>query len=569
MNDRYQVSTVFRAIDRVTAPMRRMEQASDAFRKRSIDNFRKINRYSKKVSGGVGRLAKSTTMWGTAAGYGLVKLLTTGADFEQQMVNVAAVTMQSREEIAKLEQQARKLGGTTIFTPAQIGEAQEVIRRAGYDIDQTFAAIPGTLSATAAAGEKAMKPIAEIIVSALAGFQMDPSDANRVANVLTVAASKTKSTILTLGESLSLTSGPMAQYFGPEGFEPTVAMLAQLQHLGLDPSVAATAVRGLFTQITAPGEKTKKLMRRLGVEFADLEGNMKKPLDVLNEFVKAFDQIEGNMNRGQFVFELLGLRAQMAALPLEKLMRKGELNQFVNTLKGATNEAEVMAALRLNTVRGSITLFFSALANNLIALFDQTEGPLKAKIDEWTSYMVEKGPEVFTDFGAKIGDFFENIDKIAKVFMLLAKIAAHIWVIAKIIGVVGSVVGAILAIGAAPIWVALVVVIGAIVGLVSVLFIWFDKFRNWATGKLLSLLEWVSTIYDRVASLFGGGNDDDESARPARPIGLRKGPRLATPLRSDNADRVELTLRDESGRLEITKRPTRRRFNLEQSGAFS
>ena len=106
MAGRFSVEAVFRTVDRVTAPITRMQNRVGKFTRSAGRGFRKLNRqvdkFSRNLRSGALAIAGSLLIVGTALG----SVIGTGANFEQAITNVGAVALKTRAEIAPLENMA-------------------------------------------------------------------------------------------------------------------------------------------------------------------------------------------------------------------------------------------------------------------------------------------------------------------------------------------------------------------------------------------------------------------------------------------------------------------------------
>ncbi len=88
--------------------------------------------------------------------------------FEDAMAKVGALSNAKGEELAQLTAQARQLGRDTVYTASQAAEGMGYLAMAGFNTEQTLAAMPGMLQ-LAAAGNTDLGRTADI----------DPSPQNR------------------------------------------------------------------------------------------------------------------------------------------------------------------------------------------------------------------------------------------------------------------------------------------------------------------------------------------------------------------------------------------------------
>src|SRR5690606_21107227 len=156
-----------------------------------------------------------------------------------------------------------------------------------------------------------MAEVSNHVSNVLKGMGLEASQATRVADVLALASARTNSSIGSLGESMKNVASTARQFNIP--LEDVVAGVALLQDVGLDASVAGSAMNVMLTQMAAPTDSLKKKMQQWGVTFKDAKGNMLPFQDVLANISLAAQKAGGNMDQVAFIAELVGMRGEKAA----------------------------------------------------------------------------------------------------------------------------------------------------------------------------------------------------------------------------------------------------------------
>lgn len=386
-----------------------MEQRSRAFTQGLSRRFgaasKSLDDFGSKVDKFGSRMSSLAVPVGIAAGaVGLVgaNIIQAGAEFEAAISAVGAVGLQTKQQIADLEAEALRLGAATQFTATQSANAMEVMARAGFKNSEILAGVGPILSAAAASGLE-IAEVANHVSNALKGMGLEASEAARVSDVLALASSKTNSSIGSLGESLSNVSSTARQFNIP--LEDTVAAVALLQDVGLDASVAGSALNVMLTQMAAPTDGIAKKMKQFGVTFKDAEGNMLPFQDVLANIAKASKASGGNMDQVAFLAELVGLRGQKAAANLKDLFNSGKVGELTEQLYKAGGAAEKMSKLRMDNLNGDIELLNSAVDGIKISIFGLNSGPMRGIIQATNNWVTANEDVIAT----KIGDFVQGL----------------------------------------------------------------------------------------------------------------------------------------------------------------
>ena len=588
MAGRFSVEAVFKAVDRVTAPVSRMQNRVGKLTRSMGRGFDKLNRSVGKFTAGVKKAGKGVAVAGAIFGALGFNVLAAGANFEQAITDVGAVSLQTRKQIEPLEQLALQLGRSTKFTSTQAANAMEVMARAGFKANEILTATPAVLSAAAASGLE-IAEVANHVSNVLKGMGLETAEAARVSDVLALASARTNSSIGSLGESMKNVASTAKQLNVP--LEQVVAGVALLQDVGLDASVAGSAFNTMLTKMAAPTTAMQKKMRRLGISFKDSKGDMLPLTKVLDNLNKASRRVGGNFDKVAFLAELVGLRGQKAAANLGELFETGKLTKLTKELEKAKGAADEMARLRMDTFQGSMLLLGSAVDAVKVRIFGLNNGPLKDVVDNMTKWVSANEALIATNVGEFIAKIITNLPAIIEWVQWGAKAAvvfiAFVTVLKTLIGVLTLVN---LLMTANPITLIVLAVVAAIAAFTA-LVIWIDEVAE-AFGKMnpfiraiLAPLELVVRTIKFIKDAFKGGFGDAIS-KLAVSLGFDVGsetdpgasavPQVVSPqervARSIEEQRTtssaEVTIRDESGRAEVTSGSMGPGLSLQPSGAF-
>lgn len=431
MSGRFSLEAIFKGVDRTTRVARAISNAMGRTHKSLAAGVAKLNALNNTVIGGLKSVALAATATAVAVGGIALNVGRTGADFEQAITNVGAVSLMTRDQVAELEKKALELGATTKFSATEVANGMELMGKAGFDNAQILEGIGGVLSAAAADGGE-LAETAGHISNVLKGMGLATSEVTRVADVLTLASARTNSSIGSLGESMANVSSTARQFKIP--LEDTVAAVAMLQDVGLDASEAGSAVNTMLTQMAAPSKKAQQQMKELGISFQDAKGNMLPFGKVLEQLKKSADKSGGNMKQVAFFAELVGLRGQKAAGNLKDLFNSGKFQSLVKELDGARGSAEKMSKIRMDTLLGDIETLGGSIDSLKIALHNTQSGPLRKMVQGITKWIdanqelikmkvvefIERAIPVIENFAQGVEQGFKNmmpwLEKAAGVF---------------------------------------------------------------------------------------------------------------------------------------------------------
>jgi TP901 family phage tail tape measure protein len=558
MAGKFSIEAVFKAIDRVSAPVSKMQNRVGKFTRKMSRGLRTVNRQVDKLGRGLRRAATVGAASLLIITGAATNIVAAGADFEQAITNVGAVSLQTRDQIKPLEELALQLGRTTKFTATQSANAMEIMARAGFKTNEILTATPAILAAAAASGLE-IAEVADVVSNSLKGMGLEAGEAARVADVLALASAKTNSTIGSLGESLKNVASTARQLNVP--IESAVASVALLQDVGLDASVAGSAFNTMLTKMAAPTKGMQKKMKAFGISFKDAKGDMLPLGKVLQQLNVASKKVGGNFDKVAFLAELVGLRGQKAASNLGDLFKAGKLTKLTEELEKASGVAKKMADIRMDTLQGRFELLNSATEGLKITLTGLKSGVMSdivtaltgwvSKIDEVINSnkalatelidgLMQAGRGLVGIFGLLLGKFI-----IMKTFLISMAVLTQAWTatlaVLKVTMAAFSLLMSVGPIGA----IALLITLGALLisnweTIVSVI----SSTIDFIAAPFKDLINGIMAITGAASGLFGGEASPEvvsPQARTARTIE-----------ESRQTSTAEVTIKDETGRAEMT-----------------
>ena len=345
-----------------------------------------------KIKSIIGTAAKAA---GAATVTGLAAAVKAGMDFEAQMSRVRAISGATDEEFAKLNAQAKQLGADTAFSSYEAAEGMENLASAGFDVEETIAAMPGMLNLAASSGED-LASSADIAASTLRGFKMDASEAGHVADVLAKNAADTNAAVADTGEAMKYVA-PVASAMGIE-FEETAASIGIMADAGIKGSQAGTTLRGALSRIAKPTKVMRETMDELGISFYDADGKMKSLTDMtamLEEKTAGLSEEQ----RNQALITLFGQESLSGMLALIS-RGSGELQRLTEEYKNCDGSAEEMAKTMQDNLKGAVEQLGGSAESLGIELYENIEEPLKdvtksatERINDFTDALKDDGIE--------------------------------------------------------------------------------------------------------------------------------------------------------------------------------
>ncbi len=370
-------------------------------------------RATDQMSGGFRAMgAAIAAVAGSAA---LRKIVGDLASFDQAMRGVQSVSGATAEQMAALEDQARTLGATSVFSAQQSAEAQKFLAQAGFEVNEVMSATPGILELAAAAGMD-LGSAADLASNALSGFRLEATELGRVNDVLAATAASANTDVMQLGQALSF-AAPIATTAGVS-IEQTAAAIGALSDSGIQASRAGTGFVGFIRQLSNLTPQAAAALESYGVSLEQVDITTQGLQPVIDRLAEA------NISTAD-AFKIFGSEAGAAAQVL--LGSSERVSELTTTLSDAEGAASKMASILGGGLAGSMKAFGSASAEAVLQLGDGgVGGALESLIDTATG--------VISVYNGMLPQFAEANDLSAEQAANLENLAGAVQVIAAAAG---------------------------------------------------------------------------------------------------------------------------------------
>lgn len=256
-------------------------------------------------------------------------------DFTKESSRLAAILGKNKNEISGLTEQAKLLGSTTAFTASEVVALQIELAKLGFNLREIEDSTEGILALAAATGQD-LASSAELAGATLRIFNLDASEMSRVTDVLALSTSRSSLSMEKLSTIMPIV-GKTAQIAGVS-LERTAALAGTLTDRGLDASMAGTALRNIFLELS-----------KKGISWND-----------------AMEQINNSTDKNKTAMDLFGKRAAAAGVVLSETA--GSTARLTTELENANGAALTMADTMLNNLSGDITKASSAWEGFILSI---------------------------------------------------------------------------------------------------------------------------------------------------------------------------------------------------------
>lgn len=621
MAGRFSVESVFRAIDKVTAPVSKMQNRISKFTRKAKRGFASLNKKVDKF----GKALKTASVVGVASllviGGAMANVISVGAEFEQTLVNAAAKFPEGIRRGTKafkdLETVARRIGGTTEFTASQAAQGLNFLAMAGFNAEQAMAALPGIVD-LATVAQIDLATASDIATDSLGAFGLATKDPiqlgknlARVNDNLAFTSVRTNTTMEALFEGI-VKGGAQFTATG-QSIESFNALMGVMANAGLKGSEAGTVLRNMMVNLGSATGSARKLMEEMGVEVADSEGNFRDILDIMVDFEDGLKDM-GEVQKSAAIFTVFGKRS-IAGMNVQLKEGSESLREFRDALKKSTGKTKEMADVMRDTLKGDLNSAKSAIESVKLSLFGLKDEALRGIIQSFTTFTRKLSTLIETN-----KNFVKILDGLTKILLgaigifailivqfvvLKAGIIATtawtaIWsstmfILSGIIGTFNILMGIArivmlafnIAMAANPVGAVILAIVALIALGLLLINNWDDivaKVRSSSSiiktilktlmTPLLTVIKGISLIAGAAKSIFFGGGDEEAATEG----GEGGGPQVVTPQarlnrtieENRNVSTAELTIKDTTGKAELTKKGpmTGIDLQLQDSGSF-
>lgn len=484
----------------------------------SIDNKNynsKIDESGKKTESVASRMGKATKAAGAviAGGLGVAAGAATkvGMDFEASMDQVAAtmgiVGDASDSNYKKLSDAAKQMGATTKYSASESAEALNYLALAGYDTDKAISALPKVLN-LAAAGGIDLAYASDLVTDSMSALGIETDQLEGFTDQMAKTSQKANTNVAQLGEAILTVGGTAKSLKG--GTVELNTQLGILADNGIKGAEGGTALRNIILSLGSPTDKAAKLMKKLGLEVYDANGNMRGT----NEIFKDLNKILGTMTEQERtkvlseLFNKVDLKSANALLA-NSGERFDELSKHIANSQGS---AEEMAKTMSGNLKGAMDNFKSALEGLGIAAYEKFSEPLTNAVKfvtdgiSWLVQALQSGnlDGILNSIGLALGVVVGYLGAI-KGYAIVSGIIAFVKPLFTALTMVKSFSGAMAILNA----VFMANPIGIVIGLLGALagafvYAWntSETFRNVVVGTWEAVKEAFSSVINWIKNAF-------------------------------------------------------------------
>lgn len=259
------------------------------------------------------------------------------AQFDQALTQSAAIMSDTAGRMGDLEEAARDVGRTTVFSATQAADAFFFLASAGLSVDESISALP-QVAQFATAGIFDLATATDLATDAASALGLGVDELVRVSDVLVKANTKANASVRQFSEALTSGAAVAAKAAGVE-LEEVVALLAAFADQGIKSAEAGTKVNILLRDLTTKALKNADAFRKLNIQVFDANGNLNPLADIIEDIENAMDGMSVAMQKAtllQLGFTDKTILTVQAVIGLSEKIRQYEVD--LQNAAGTTKE---------------------------------------------------------------------------------------------------------------------------------------------------------------------------------------------------------------------------------------
>jgi TP901 family phage tail tape measure protein len=371
MASKYEISAVFKLIDKITTPLDKVGKSGKSVGKALKRDFMaaqdSLDRFGKRLKQ-IGGYAIGAGI--AAAGAGIAIATKQFIEFDAAATAATAkfkdldVTSETyADSLKKVGQTARDVAAITEFNAVDTAGALDKMAMAGLTSEQSMKLLKGTTDLATAAGMDLTTAV-DIATDSLGAFGLMTEDAsqlqtnlNRVSDVMAKTTNMFNTDMPLMFESIKK-GGPAFTSAG-QSMESFSALIGVMASSGVKGSEAGTQLRNMMLSLAKPSDAAEQALKRLGVTVKDQNGNFLDIIDIIAQF-EAGTKNMGSAEKAAALATIFGTRTVTG---MNIVLQEGadKLRAYRTDLENAGGAAANIAEAMRGSIKNKIEILKSAL----------------------------------------------------------------------------------------------------------------------------------------------------------------------------------------------------------------
>lgn len=380
MAGRFTIETVYKAIDRITAPMKKMEFSVESFTKAVRRDFiraqRSVDRFSRSVGGNLKQGIKRGLAAGLIVlGVGLAVAAQEFISFDKSIVGATAkfvdidTTLPGvNKNLEELRLTARKVGAETQFSATEAAQGLEFLAMAGFTSAQAMKLLPSVVDLATVANVDLARAT-DISSDALGAFNLMSDDSTqlnknltRVMDVMAATVTATNTDMEQLFETIKKGAAPFTS--AGQSMETFSAIAGRMAANAIKAGTAGRSMKNMILRLQDPTPKAAAALDKFGLSVEKLtkDGKLMDMVDIL----QLLEDGSKDLTTVQRNAALSALTGKESFAGFASILNEGveKTRLLKESLDSSTGAAKRMA----NFMRGSLSVKLDILKSSLIEL---------------------------------------------------------------------------------------------------------------------------------------------------------------------------------------------------------
>jgi TP901 family phage tail tape measure protein len=422
MASKYEISAVFKLIDKITTPLDKVGKSGKAVGKAlkrdfmaAEDSLNKFGKRLKKIGGyaiGAGIAAAGAGIAIATKQFIEFDAAATAATAKFKDLDVTSDTY--AESLKKVGQAARDVAAITEFNAVDTAGALDKMAMAGLTSEQSMKLLKGTTDLATAAGMDLTTAV-DIATDSLGAFGLMTKDAsqlqtnlNRVSDVMAKTTNMFNTDMPLMFESIKK-GGPAFTSAG-QSMESFSALIGVMASSGVKGSEAGTQLRNMMLSLANPSDAADRALKRLGVTVKDQNGNFLDIIDIMAQF-EAGTKNMGSAEKAAALATIFGTRTVTG---MNIVLQEGadKLRAYRADLENAGGSAANIAAAMRGSIKNKIEILKSALTELGFKFVEAFQEKGVGLIEKLTDAVAKFDPQPVIDAVVTAGNAIGGIIKI-------------------------------------------------------------------------------------------------------------------------------------------------------------
>ena len=366
--------------------------------KRTIKQFRQLKREAKSLGGSLKKTfgGLKGLVLGAGIVLGIKKAITVGADFQDSLADLSAITGATGKDLSLLTNETLRLAKASSTAQTEVASAIKIVASQKAELLKNIPALVGVteqvLLLKNAAGIE-LADAAEIVTQSLNIFGAAADQTSRFVNVLAAGAKFGASEIADTGRAVVL-SGAKARAAGI-GFEDLNSIIQAVAKGGFKGAQAGTALSAIIGRLT-----------RQGIDF--------RKSGIAGGFQMVKDAIDATIDptkKALFIAKIFGEEHDKVGLSI--LNNIGLLDTMSKSITG-TRVAQEQAQIRLGTFNSKMRKLGVIIKDRVIRVFNRLEPILTKLGTRFGEFIDSITPEQLNQFGDDLKIFVKDAVEVGK-----------------------------------------------------------------------------------------------------------------------------------------------------------